>query len=120
MIFNIIMNNRDDHAKNFAFLYENNEWFYAPSYDLTFSLGPKGEHSTTINGEGKSPSRADIFKLGQKYNVRKESIKQMIKQVSEEASLWPSLCREYSVSKELKGFIGKAIQTNLRNLLADR
>jgi len=53
--------NRDDHAKNFSFLLDvDNAWKLAPAYDLTFSEGPGGEHSTTYLGEGKSKSRAFV------------------------------------------------------------
>ncbi|SMN01455.1 HIPA PROTEIN [uncultured Candidatus Thioglobus sp.] len=50
--FNLFAYNRDDHAKNFSFLLDNNhKWRLSPAYDLTFSYGPGGEHSTTYLGE---------------------------------------------------------------------
>ena len=40
-VFNIASHNRDDHVKNFSFMFdENNQWILAPAYDLTFSQGP--------------------------------------------------------------------------------
>ena len=37
MVFNVIMNNQVDHAKNFAFtLNQAEEWQVSPAYDLTF------------------------------------------------------------------------------------
>ena len=39
--FNVLAHNSDDHAKNFSFLLnENNEWQFAPAYNLTFSDAP--------------------------------------------------------------------------------
>ena len=32
---------------------EFNEWKLTPAYDLTFSEGPRGEHSTSVNGDGQ-------------------------------------------------------------------
>ncbi len=47
-IFNLFAHNRDDHAKNFSFLLdENHQWKLSPAYDLTFSYGSGEEHSTT-------------------------------------------------------------------------
>lgn len=35
MVFNVLCGNRDDHSKNFSFLWNNkHEWFLSPSYDL--------------------------------------------------------------------------------------
>ena len=42
-VFNVPMNNRDDHAKNIAFLLgRDRQWRLAPPFDLTFCLGYRG------------------------------------------------------------------------------
>ena len=57
-VFNVFSHNRDDHSKNFSFLMdEGGNWAVSPAYDLTFSSGPAGEHSTMIMGEGKNPTK---------------------------------------------------------------
>ena len=63
MVFNVLTFNQDDHAKNFSFLYKNSEWVCSPAYDLVYSSGFNGNHSTTINGMG-NPTRADLLKAG--------------------------------------------------------
>lgn len=56
-VFNVMAHNRDDHAKNFSYLMnEEGQWKLSPTYDLTFSSGPRMEQSTTVMGEGKNPS----------------------------------------------------------------
>jgi len=63
-VFNVVMNNRDDHSKNFAFLLnEQNEWRLAPPYDLTFAPGYRGEHFMDVAGEGWAPGRPHILKV---------------------------------------------------------
>lgn len=58
MVFNVLTRNRDDHAKNHAFLMgASGEWRLSPDYDLTYSSGPGGEHSADIAGEGRAPAR---------------------------------------------------------------
>lgn len=60
--FNILMNNRDDHAKNFSFVREaDGSWRLAPPYDLSYNPGYRGEHFLDIAGEGKSPTRSHIL-----------------------------------------------------------
>ena len=69
--FNLFAHNRDDHAKNFSFLLDkDNNWKLAPAYDLTFSQGPSGEHSTTYLGEGKNPTEKHLLKLANKHNIK--------------------------------------------------
>ncbi len=59
MAFNVFAHNRDDHAKNHAFMMDaDGTWTPAPAYDLTFSTGPAGEHNLTLAGEGRNPVKA--------------------------------------------------------------
>ena len=70
-IFNLFAHNRDDHAKNFSFLLdESGNWQLTPAYDLTFSQGPRGEHSTTYLGEGRNPRVEHLFSLAEKHNIK--------------------------------------------------
>lgn len=60
--FNVLMNNRDDHAKNVAFIRHNDgRWVLAPAYDLTYAAGYRGEHFMDIASASSAPGRADII-----------------------------------------------------------
>ena len=73
--FNLFTHNRDDHAKNFSFIMnENGVWKLSPAYDLTFSYGPGGEHSTTYLGEGKNPTSKHLLDLAKKHNIKEAQI----------------------------------------------
>jgi len=62
-VFNILMNNRDDHAKNLSFLLEaDGNWRLAPPYDLSYCPGYKGEHFMDVAGEGIAPEREHVLK----------------------------------------------------------
>ena len=39
MVFNYLIDNRDDHAKNFSFVYHGGKWHFTPAYDLLPSDG---------------------------------------------------------------------------------
>ncbi len=61
-IFNVIMHNRDDHSRNFALrMDEQGMWKLSPAFDLTYSFGPGGEHSTSVAGHGKHITRAQLM-----------------------------------------------------------
>ncbi len=69
MVFNVLTGNRDDHAKNFSFLYTEKGWCLSLAYDLAPSGGFNGNHSTTIAGQGQ-PSRANIFEVGDQTGLK--------------------------------------------------
>ena len=65
-VFNVLMNNRDDHAKNLAFMLEaNGRWHLAPPYDLTYCPGYQGEHFMDIAGEARAPARQHVLQAAQ-------------------------------------------------------
>jgi serine/threonine-protein kinase HipA len=39
MVFNVAIENKDDHAKNFSFIFKNNQWQLSPAYDILKSCG---------------------------------------------------------------------------------
>ncbi len=70
--FNVYAHNRDDHARNFAFLMsERGEWSPSPAYDLTFSSGPGGEHWMLVGREGANPTDKDLLELASSVDVRR-------------------------------------------------
>ena len=84
MVFNVVAHNRDDHAKNFAYLMdENGDWQLAPPYDLTFSYGPGGEHTTDVAGKGKDITESDMQKVAGDVGIAPAKAKEIIGQVQE-------------------------------------
>ena len=77
MCFNVFAHNRDDHSKNFSFLYDENkkEWHLSPAYDLTYSSSFNGEHATTINGEGKNPTLEDILAVAKNIGIKEKQVR---------------------------------------------
>lgn len=72
MCFNILTHNRDDHAKNFSFLYTNDDgWRLAPAYDLTYSDTYWGEQTTSVCGKGKDISEKELIKVGTEAGLTK-------------------------------------------------
>ena len=67
--FNVLSKNYDDHSKNFAFLYSEEEKRYvlSPAYDLTRTINRK-EHGMSCNGEGL-PSEKDLLEVAKKVGI---------------------------------------------------
>lgn len=74
MCFNVLAHNRDDHSKNFTYLYndEKDRWSLSPAYDLTYSNTYYGEHTTTVDGNGRNPGRKELLTVGIAAGMKKE------------------------------------------------
>lgn len=73
MCFNVLAHNRDDHTKNFSFIFtENDGWRLAPAYDVTYSRTYYGEQTTSVNGKGKNINDNDFMKVGVDAGLSKE------------------------------------------------
>ncbi len=109
-VFNVLSHNRDDHAKNFSFLMDaQGVWQVSPAYDLTFSAGPAGEHSTMVMGEGKNIKRIHLLKLAEINDINKEKALEIIEQVQHAVSLWPSIAEKVGVTRPQRHAIGKVL-----------
>ncbi len=71
MCFNVFAHNRDDHSKNFSFLYngKKDQWSLSPAYDLTWSNTYYGEHTTTVDGNGRDPGMKELLAVGKKAGL---------------------------------------------------
>lgn len=85
MIFNILISNRDDHAKNFSFQRINGVWKLSPAYDLLPSSGFNGYHTTTINGKGE-PTLTDTLVVAAEIGLPKQSATQVIEELTEKCA----------------------------------
>lgn len=83
MCFNVYAHNRDDHAKNFSFLYdvENRRWQVSPAYDLTYSNSLGGEHATMVNGNGKSPGKDNLLAVADHIGLASGRAKEIVELV---------------------------------------
>lgn len=74
MCFNVFAHNRDDHSKNFTYLYDEqrDSWRLSPAYDLTFSNTYYGEHTTTVDGNGRNPGKKELLAVGIEAGMKKE------------------------------------------------
>jgi serine/threonine-protein kinase HipA len=83
MCFNVFAHNRDDHAKNFSFLYDNGKWQVSPVYDLVYNsgIGPTKEHATMIDGEGQNPTEENILAVAKKADISERNAKKIMEEV---------------------------------------
>jgi len=101
MVFNVLTHNRDDHVKNVSFcLDESGDWSLACAYDLTFAPGPGGEHSMTVQGEGKTPGRREMWAVGLGVGLKDMDMAGMYDEVRAAVEQWPILADEVGLPEE--------------------
>ncbi|MGN1179924.1 MAG: type II toxin-antitoxin system HipA family toxin [Suilimivivens sp.] len=85
MCLNVFAHNRDDHAKNFTFIYDevNNLWKLSPAYDMTYSNTYYGEHTTSVDGNGMNPGKKEMIAVGQAAGMSRKKCEQTADEVCE-------------------------------------
>ncbi|ROR09965.1 type II toxin-antitoxin system HipA family toxin [Erwinia sp. JUb26] len=95
MVFNVIVNNQDDHAKNFAFsLNQNEEWRLSPAYDITFQSGPGGQHQSSVAGHGKNISRRALMTAAKSADISEKTMNRIIEEVCDVAAAFVATAKE--------------------------
>lgn len=85
MCFNVFAHNRDDHLKNFSFLYDEKKdgWRLSPAYDLTYSTTYYGEHTTTVDGEGAAPGSKELLAVGVQAGLDRKYCEKTVDEIRE-------------------------------------
>ena len=94
MAFNVFTYNRDDHARNFAFLMEaDGTWQLAPAYDLMYSAGVNGRHTTSVGGVDDYPTRANLRAVGRNASLEVAHIAADLAQVQDAVAGVPAVAK---------------------------
>jgi len=87
MVFNVAIENQDDHGKNFSFLMDDlGEWRLSPAYDLMHSIVDANEHTTSVAGKGKDITKEDILKVADDAGIGRSDANAIIDRIFEVAS----------------------------------
>ena len=81
--FNVLTDNKDDHAKNFSFICRDGKWSLSPAYDLNHnSEGYNGEHATSVNNNGL-PTIEDMLAVGETIRISRKKGMEIISFISD-------------------------------------
>jgi serine/threonine-protein kinase HipA len=85
MCFNVFTHNRDDHAKNFSWIYDAHQdcWHPSPAYDLTWSTTYYGEHTTTVDGNGRDPGMKELLTVGKAAGMGQKLCREIAEEIRE-------------------------------------
>jgi len=70
MVFNAVVQNTDDHLKNFWMTCTSDEgWRLSPSFDLVPDIGQRGEHVLFFDLDPIYPGRSNLERLGRSWGI---------------------------------------------------
>jgi serine/threonine-protein kinase HipA len=115
--FNVVFNNRDDHAKNFSYrLGRDRTWRLAPGYDLTFNEGPGGEHQMDVCGEGCIITRNHMLALARQGGVDADFAKAVIDRALVVAQTFATRAKRYAIRPATVKALRAAIEANQQRM----
>ena len=95
---NVLMHNRDDHLKNFAFLMDSQgRWSLAPFYDFTYNEGPGGWQTLSVAGEGANPGEADLLRLAAQVDLPPPVARGIVDRAKAAWARLPALCKDAGI-----------------------
>lgn len=116
-VLNVLLHNRDDHSKNFAFrLNEQGYWKLSPVFDLTFSNGPGGEHSTSVLGHGKEITRAHLMALAKRCGVAHGAAESAITRTTKATQALPRLAKNLPIRAASLKRLAQTVSEQLQNM----
>lgn len=118
MVFNVVANNRDDHAKQHAFLMdEQGAWDLAPSFDLTFARGRGGEHFLAVKGRTGDDITKDLMvELGREHGIDAAESRSVFERTMDAVNRFEEFTGPYPMSTSTRQEINRALQSNIARL----
>lgn len=98
MVFNVLIGNTDDHARNHAMLWQlkDRHWRLAPAYDV-LPISNSNEHGLGIGDDGRLGSMENLVSQSRRFGIQPYKAKAIIKEVQELVAEWPIYFRHHGV-----------------------
>jgi len=110
MVFNVLAHNRDDHGKNFSFVMDHEGgWRLSPAYDLNYVAGPGGEHTMTLDGEGRRPTWEHMLRLARRAAIDEKTARAIVDEVRAALQRWPREARAVDIAPATIRDIGQRL-----------
>ena len=68
-------------------------WHPSPAYDLTWSTTYFGEHSTTVDGNGRNPGMKELLVVGKAAGMNAKNCKVIAEEIGEKTRMLEAIYR---------------------------
>ncbi|MDQ6943841.1 MAG: type II toxin-antitoxin system HipA family toxin [Candidatus Eremiobacteraeota bacterium] len=117
MVFNVVAHNRDDHAKQHAFVYGvDRQWHLSPAYDLTYSHGPTGQQYLAINGEAGDVGADAVRTVSLTQDVKPRRLTAIVGEVIDAVGRFEEFAGHYDVSKRTSKEVRHALNAGIKRI----
>ena len=99
MVFNILMENTDDHDKNHGFLMMDGGWCLAPAYDMQPQLHGLGVQQLRVGNLGYESSLENAVSDCGRFMLSEPDAREIVEKMLAILESWPQVYREHGVSE---------------------
>ena len=101
MVFNVMMGNTDDHARNHALLYlfEQAHWRLSPAFDV-LPINNSTQHGIGIGENGRQGDVSNLLSQSLRFGLKSFKARKMIDEVRQLTREWPTYFKQHGVSTE--------------------
>ena len=118
VVFNVVMNSKDDHSKNFSFIMDKDgKWSLAPVYDVTYNTGINGYHQMDVCGEAQNPTLSNLLNLAKLADIKTSHAKAIVEQVVITAEHLLAIINDYPIHKALIADVQRDINANVSRMV---
>ena len=98
MLFNQILNNTDDHLRNFSFSCREDGWQLSPAYDVVPSLSRGQFHQLKVGYNDYLPDISNAISFHSNFHLTKQAAAETIERVYSVAQKWRAIFEQHGVS----------------------
>jgi len=98
MVFNVFIENTDDHEKNHAFLFRENAWQLSPAYDVLPQLQGLGFHQMRIGKDGNEAKIANLLSECERFLLKHAEAEVIVSDIYEQVIGWRDVFLQAGVS----------------------
>lgn len=117
MVFNVLIGNTDDHARNHAWLYslpaaqEAHAWRLSPAYDV-LPISATRQHALGIGDEGRLGTKENLLSQASRFGLQDFKARQFFNKVQELVAEWPRYMKQHEVNDADLARLEKIIPKN--------
>lgn len=116
MMFNVCVNNNDDHLRNFELILDDqrNCWELSPAYDLTIDPYPNPRITSVFGSKRVTLSDAMMLRIAEQLDMDPDRVSQLRDQVIKGAKQWRRVFGACEVSEANMARIERAVERGCR------
>ena len=111
MMFNVSLNNTDDHLRNFSFSCKESGWQLTPAYDVVPSTTFGNYHQLKLGYDDILPSYHQALNFHSQFGLTKHQALQVITDVESAMLQWQTVFKDCGVSDKDIKLLSKLIRS---------